>query len=42
MRIFWLAVVCLIVGVIVGNRMAAEGSLPGCNNRPPAPAVSTK
>lgn len=30
MRIVWLAVACIIIGVVIGNRMAAEGSLPGC------------
>lgn len=43
MRIFLLAVACIIVGVIVGSRMAAEGSLPGCTIAPSSiPSTTTE
>jgi hypothetical protein len=37
MRIVLLALACILVGILIGNRMAAEGSLPGC----PGPRPST-
>ena len=43
MRIVLLAAACLLIGMIVGNRMAAEGTLPGCRpTPPPSPTVTIK
>jgi hypothetical protein len=38
MRIFLLALACIVIGMVVGVHMAAEGKLPGCD---PKPVVST-
>jgi hypothetical protein len=39
MRIFWFAVVCILVGMLVGNRMTTDGDLPGCTT--PKAVVTT-
>lgn len=36
MRIFLLALACLIIGMIIGNRMTHDGDIPGC----PTPTTS--